>query len=198
MQKCGCHHIKCHNNYEAQKLRNLSVTSFHTDLTERVSQSGDSYLWVQLLHQYTTFKWTFVDWLFLCVFLIWSWWTFWHQRITEAACWPLMMSFRLDSWLAQVMRHQVVRVQTFAWVCGPVLYVCASWSSSSPCLPRWYLAKSFLVTSPITCSRPDTKKCDVRATIIILLITVHWKTLLDDGINPRKECPCEGWKYTGK
>lgn len=132
-------------------------------------------------------------WFFLCGFLICSRWTFWHRRITLASCWLLMVSFRLHSWSARLTRHQVVRVQGFVWVCGPVLYDWASWSSSSPCLPRWYLAKSFLVTSPTTCSRPDTKKCDVRATVIIALITVHWKTLSDNGINPKIGCPCEGW-----
>lgn len=33
-------------------------------------------------------------------------------------------------------------------------YVWARWSSSSPCLPRWYLAKSFLVTNPTTWKEP--------------------------------------------
>lgn len=43
-------------------------------------------------------------------------------------------------------------------VCMRAHYVWASCSSSSPCLPRWYLAKSFLVTSPITCRRWQTKE----------------------------------------
>lgn len=48
-------------------------------------------------------------------------------------------------------RHHVVKVYGCECVCVCVYYVWASWSSSSPCLPMWYLARSFLVTSPITC-----------------------------------------------
>lgn len=49
----------------------------------------------------------------------------------------------------QASRGQSLWMWTCVCVC--VYYVWASWSSSSPCLPMWYLARSFLVTSPITC-----------------------------------------------
>lgn len=67
------------------------------------------------------------------------------------------MHLLLHSSSSQLLRHQVILTSGhWVCVCACLCYVCARWSSSSPCFPMWYLAKSFLVTSPTTCQKQMT------------------------------------------
>lgn len=79
-------------------------------------------------------------------------------------CTAAGLSFRGIRWfLLQVI--ECVCMCTYANVYrvrACLCYVWARWSSSSPCFPMWYLAKSFLVTSPTTCR----KRGHLRPTII--------------------------------